>query len=169
MGITFICSIRGSKQKYFCADEKDMDGMGQNIPAGTVVAGYGNGVPESYSFHLASQAACGTVNPTFYQVIHDDNSIELQNCSEMTYALSRHHAIESSYFRMRTRPARLPRRRACPSPLERKQSARRRDAKSAQLFQPARKTHQCPWQIPGKHVLYIKPHISPLPTDMPTR
>ncbi|CBY31983.1 unnamed protein product [Oikopleura dioica] len=87
-GITFICSIRGSKQKYFCKDEKDMNGIGQNIPAGTVVAGYGNGVPESYSFHLASQAACGTVNPTFYQVIHDDNEIEIQNCSEMTYALS---------------------------------------------------------------------------------
>ena len=44
-GITFICSIRGSKQKYFCKDEADMDGMGQNVPAGTVVAGYGNGVP----------------------------------------------------------------------------------------------------------------------------
>ena len=87
-GITFICSIRNSHQKMFCADKSDERGQGRNVPAGTVMSGYGGGMPESYHFHLSSHAGVGTVNPTFYNVLHDDNEIELDNMCNMTYALA---------------------------------------------------------------------------------
>ena len=87
-GITFICSIRNSHQKMFCAEKSDERGQGRNVPAGTVMSGYGGGMPESYHFHLSSHAGVGTVNPTFYNVLHDDNEIELDNMCNMTYALA---------------------------------------------------------------------------------
>ena len=52
-GITFVCSIRNSHQKMFCANSADERGQGRNVPAGTVMSGYGGGMPESYHFHLS--------------------------------------------------------------------------------------------------------------------
>ena len=57
------------------------------MPAGTVVSGYG-GHPDSYHFHLCSHTGQGTVNPTFYQVLHDDNQIELDLMARITSALT---------------------------------------------------------------------------------
>ena len=72
----------------FCADKSDERGQGRNVPAGTAMSGYGGGLPDSYHFHLASHAGVGTVNPTFYLCLHDDNEILLDNMVAMTYALS---------------------------------------------------------------------------------
>lgn len=87
-GITFIVSIRNHRQKIFCANKADQVGQGMNVPAGTAMHGYGGGSPGSFHFHLASHAGVGTLNPTFYQVLHDDNEISLDNMVKMTYALS---------------------------------------------------------------------------------
>ena len=43
---------------------------------------------DSYAFHLLSHSAVGCANPTFYQILHDDNNIELENMVNMTYALT---------------------------------------------------------------------------------
>ena len=72
----------------FAANEKDMVGQGKNVPAGTAMTGYGGGTPDSFHFHLCSHAGIGTVNPTFYQVLHDDNDLELDNVVKMTNALT---------------------------------------------------------------------------------
>ena len=72
----------------FAANEKDMVGEGRNVPAGTAMTGYGGGTPDSFHFHLCSHAGIGTVNPTFYQVLHDDNDLELDNVVKMTNALT---------------------------------------------------------------------------------
>ena len=87
-GITFICTVRNHRQKMFAANKKDMVGMGRNVPAGTAMTGYGGGTPDSFHFHLCSHAGVGTVNPTFYQVLHDDNDLELDNVVKMTNALT---------------------------------------------------------------------------------
>jgi len=86
--ITFVVSIRNHRQKMFAVHEKDQVGQGKNVPAGTVMSGYGGGAPGSFHYHLASHAGVGTINPTFYQVLHDDNDIELDNMVKLTYALS---------------------------------------------------------------------------------
>ena len=65
-----------------------MVGEGRNVPAGTAMTGYGGGTPDSFHFHLCSHAGIGTVNPTFYQVLHDDNDLELDNVVKMTNALT---------------------------------------------------------------------------------
>jgi eukaryotic translation initiation factor 2C len=52
------------------------------------MSGYGGGTPGTFHFHLASHAGCGTLNPTFYQVVHDDNELTLDSVVSMTYALS---------------------------------------------------------------------------------
>lgn len=87
-GITFIVSIRNHRQKLFAADAQDYAGQGKNVPAGTAMSGYGGGTPGTFHFHLASHAGCGTLNPTFYQVVHDDNELTLDSVVSMTYALS---------------------------------------------------------------------------------
>lgn len=87
-GITFICTVRNHRQKMFAANEADMVGEGRNVPAGTAMTGYGGGTPDSFHFHLCSHAGIGTVNPTFYQVLHDDNDLELDNVVKMTNALT---------------------------------------------------------------------------------
>ena len=87
-GITFVVSIRNHRQKIFCANKEDQSGQGMNVPAGTAMNGYGGGSPGSFHFHLASHAGVGTLNPTFYQVLHDDNEISLDNMVKMTFALS---------------------------------------------------------------------------------
>ena len=43
---------------------------------------------KSFHFHLCSHAGVGTVNPTFYQVLHDDNNLTLQNVTAMTNAFT---------------------------------------------------------------------------------
>ena len=70
----------------FAANEKDMVGEGKNVPAGTAMTGCGT--PDSADFLLCSHAGIGTVNPTFYQVLHDDNDIELNNIMYLTNALT---------------------------------------------------------------------------------
>lgn len=72
----------------FAKDSADFTGQGKNVPAGTAMSGYGGGTPGSFHFHLASHGGCGTLNPTFYQVLHDDNEITLDNMVKLTYALS---------------------------------------------------------------------------------
>ena len=86
--MTFITTVRNHKQKMFCKNSEDYSGAGQNVPAGTAMTGFGGGSPDSYHFHLASHAGVGTINPTFYQVLHDDNEISLNNLVKMTNALT---------------------------------------------------------------------------------
>jgi len=84
---SFIVCIRNSHSKLFAANAKDQVGDGKNVPAGTAVTGFGAS-PDSFHFHLCSHAGVGTVNPTFYQVLHDDNQLQLNNVVKMTYALT---------------------------------------------------------------------------------
>ena len=85
-GITFIAVVRNQRQKLFAANKSDMVGRGENVPCGTAMSGYG-GIPKSFHFFLVSHSGIGTLNPTFYQILHDDNDLSMQNAVSMTYAL----------------------------------------------------------------------------------
>lgn len=44
--------------------------------------------PLRYDFYLVSQAACrGTVNPTYYNVIYDDNGLKPDHMQRLTFKL----------------------------------------------------------------------------------
>ncbi|KAM5224611.1 piwi-like protein 4 isoform 3-T3 [Hipposideros larvatus] len=59
----------------------------QNPPLGTVVDLEATR-PESYDFYLISQVACrGTVNPTYYNVIYDDNGLKPDHMQRLTFKL----------------------------------------------------------------------------------
>nr|AGA54121.1 piwi-like protein 4 [Rhinolophus ferrumequinum] len=59
----------------------------QNPPLGTVVDSEATR-PECYDFYLISQAACrGTVNPTYYNVIYDDNGLKPDHMQRLTFKL----------------------------------------------------------------------------------
>ncbi|XP_003780860.1 piwi-like protein 4 [Otolemur garnettii] len=59
----------------------------QNPPLGTVVDSEATR-PEWYDFYLISQAACqGTVNPTYYNVIYDDNGLKPDHMQRLTFKL----------------------------------------------------------------------------------
>ncbi|XP_053526435.1 piwi-like protein 4 [Artibeus jamaicensis] len=59
----------------------------QNPPLGTVVDSEATR-PEWYDFYLVSQAACrGTVNPTYYNVIYDDNGLKPDHMQRLTFKL----------------------------------------------------------------------------------
>ncbi|ELK27885.1 Piwi-like protein 4 [Myotis davidii] len=59
----------------------------QNPPLGTVVDSEATR-PEWYDFYLVSQAACrGTVNPTHYNVIYDDNGLKPDHMQRLTFKL----------------------------------------------------------------------------------
>ncbi|XP_057604599.1 piwi-like protein 4 isoform X1 [Hippopotamus amphibius kiboko] len=59
----------------------------QNPPLGTVVDSEATR-PEWYDFYLISQVACrGTVNPTYYNVIYDDNGLKPDHMQRLTFKL----------------------------------------------------------------------------------
>lgn len=59
----------------------------QNPPLGTVVDSEATR-PEWYDFYLVSQAARrGTVNPTYYNVIYDDNGLKPDHMQRLTFKL----------------------------------------------------------------------------------
>ncbi|XP_019512712.1 PREDICTED: piwi-like protein 4 isoform X2 [Hipposideros armiger] len=59
----------------------------QNPPLGTVVDLEATR-PESYDFYLITQVACrGTVNPTYYNVIYDDNGLKPDHMQRLTFKL----------------------------------------------------------------------------------
>uniref|UniRef100_A0AAA9SIK6 Piwi like RNA-mediated silencing 4 n=1 Tax=Bos taurus TaxID=9913 RepID=A0AAA9SIK6_BOVIN len=59
----------------------------QNPPLGTVVDSEATR-PEWYDFYLISQMACrGTVNPTYYNVIYDDNGLKPDHMQRLTFKL----------------------------------------------------------------------------------
>ncbi|XP_016062212.1 PREDICTED: piwi-like protein 4 isoform X1 [Miniopterus natalensis] len=59
----------------------------QNPPLGTVVDSEATR-PEWYDFYLVSQAAHrGTVNPTYYNVIYDDNGLKPDHMQRLTFKL----------------------------------------------------------------------------------
>ncbi|XP_036114777.1 piwi-like protein 4 isoform X2 [Molossus molossus] len=59
----------------------------QNPPLGTVVDSEATR-PEWYDFYLVSQTACrGTVNPTYYNVIYDDNGLKPDHMQRLTFKL----------------------------------------------------------------------------------
>ncbi|XP_039110938.1 piwi-like protein 4 [Hyaena hyaena] len=59
----------------------------RNPPLGTVVDSEATR-PEWYDFYLISQAACqGTVNPTYYNVIYDDNGLKPDHMQRLTFKL----------------------------------------------------------------------------------
>ncbi|XP_036077323.1 piwi-like protein 4 isoform X3 [Rousettus aegyptiacus] len=59
----------------------------QNPPLGTVVDSEATR-PEWYDFYLVSQAACrGTVSPTYYNVIYDDNGLKPDHMQRLTFKL----------------------------------------------------------------------------------
>ena len=86
-GITFITSVRAHHQRFFCASGSQTEGVGRNVPAGTAISGYG-ALPDTYHFFLVSQSGVGTVCPTFYQVLYDDNNLHIDNLVRMTSALT---------------------------------------------------------------------------------
>ncbi|XP_037360533.1 piwi-like protein 4 [Talpa occidentalis] len=59
----------------------------QNPPLGTIVDTEATR-PDWYDFYLVSQAACrGTVNPTHYNVIYDDNGLRPDHMQRLTFKL----------------------------------------------------------------------------------
>ncbi|XP_072825056.1 piwi-like protein 4 [Vicugna pacos] len=59
----------------------------QNPPLGTIVDSEATR-PEWYDFYLVSQAACrGTVSPTYYNVIYDDNGLKPDHMQRLTFKL----------------------------------------------------------------------------------
>ncbi|XP_060035645.1 piwi-like protein 4 [Erinaceus europaeus] len=59
----------------------------QNPPLGTVVDSEATR-PDWYDFYLVSQAACqGTVGPTYYNVIYDDNGLRPDHMQRLTFKL----------------------------------------------------------------------------------
>ncbi|XP_029064554.1 piwi-like protein 4 [Monodon monoceros] len=59
----------------------------QNPPLGTIVDS-GATRPEWYDFYLISRAACrGTLNPTYYNVIYDDNGLKPDHMQRLTFKL----------------------------------------------------------------------------------
>nr|XP_023500440.1 piwi-like protein 4 isoform X3 [Equus caballus] len=59
----------------------------QNPPLGTVVDSEATRF-EWYDFYLISQVACrGTVNPTYYNVIYDDNALKPDHMQRLTFKL----------------------------------------------------------------------------------
>ncbi|KAL2806945.1 piwi-like protein 4 [Daubentonia madagascariensis] len=65
----------------------EMNRTVQNPPLGTVVDSEATR-PEWYDFYLISQAACrGTVNPTYYNVIYDDNGLKPDHMQRLTFKL----------------------------------------------------------------------------------
>uniref|UniRef100_A0A2K6G2W7 Piwi like RNA-mediated silencing 4 n=1 Tax=Propithecus coquereli TaxID=379532 RepID=A0A2K6G2W7_PROCO len=65
----------------------EMNRTVQNPPLGTVVDSEATR-PEWYDFYLISQAARqGTVNPTYYNVIYDDNGLKPDHMQRLTFKL----------------------------------------------------------------------------------
>ncbi|XP_036602756.1 piwi-like protein 4 [Trichosurus vulpecula] len=65
----------------------EMNGTLQNPPLGTVVDSEATR-PEWYDFYLISQAAHrGTITPTYYNVIYDDNGLKPDHMQRLTYKL----------------------------------------------------------------------------------
>uniref|UniRef100_A0A8C9AKF3 Piwi like RNA-mediated silencing 4 n=1 Tax=Prolemur simus TaxID=1328070 RepID=A0A8C9AKF3_PROSS len=65
----------------------EMNRSVQNPPLGTVVDSEATR-PEWYDFYLISQAASqGTVNPTYYNVIYDDNGLKPDHMQRLTFKL----------------------------------------------------------------------------------
>nr|XP_012595130.1 piwi-like protein 4 [Microcebus murinus] len=65
----------------------EMNRTVQNPPLGTVVDSEATR-PEWYDFYLISQAAHrGTVNPTYYNVIYDDNGLKPDHMQRLTFKL----------------------------------------------------------------------------------
>ncbi|XP_007495057.2 piwi-like protein 4 [Monodelphis domestica] len=65
----------------------EMNSTLQNPPLGTVVDSEATR-PEWYDFYLISQAAYqGTVTPTYYNVIYDDNGLKPDHMQRLTYKL----------------------------------------------------------------------------------
>uniref|UniRef100_A0A8C2UJ35 Piwi domain-containing protein n=2 Tax=Chinchilla lanigera TaxID=34839 RepID=A0A8C2UJ35_CHILA len=59
----------------------------QNAPCGTVVDSEATR-PEWYDFYLITQAACrGTVSPTHYNVVYDDNGLKPDHMQRLTFKL----------------------------------------------------------------------------------
>ncbi|XP_054448603.1 piwi-like protein 4 [Pteronotus mesoamericanus] len=65
----------------------EMNHAVQNPPLGTVVDSEATR-PEWYDFYLVSQAASrGTVNPTYYNVVYDDNGLKPDHMQRLTFKL----------------------------------------------------------------------------------
>ncbi|KAM5245958.1 piwi-like protein 4 [Ctenodactylus gundi] len=65
----------------------EMNHTVQNVPVGTVVDSEATR-PAWYDFYLTSQSACqGTVSPTYYNVIYDDNGLKPDHMQRLTFKL----------------------------------------------------------------------------------
>ncbi|KAJ7320095.1 hypothetical protein JRQ81_019606 [Phrynocephalus forsythii] len=75
------------KKKTLCRFFTEANGTLQNPPAGTVIDSEATR-PEWYDFFLISQfARQGTVNPTYYNVVYDDNGLKPDHMQRLTYKL----------------------------------------------------------------------------------
>jgi hypothetical protein len=84
--ITFILVQKRHHARLFPLNSRDADKSG-NIPAGTVID---NSIthPIEYDFFLCSHSGLqGTSRPTYYHVVHDDNSLSPNLIQELTYRL----------------------------------------------------------------------------------
>ncbi|XP_040345584.1 piwi-like protein 4 isoform X2 [Herpailurus yagouaroundi] len=79
-----VIVVRKKCKLRFCME---MSRSLQNPPLGTVVDSEATR-PDWYDFYLISQAACrGTVNPTYYNVIYDDNGLKPDHMQRLTFKL----------------------------------------------------------------------------------
>jgi len=61
---------------------------GQVRPCSACLLSHNPSFPLRYDFYLISQMACrGTVNPTYYNVIYDDNGLKPDHMQRLTFKL----------------------------------------------------------------------------------
>jgi len=81
--LTFIVVSKRINTRFFTATEP-----AQNPPSGTVVDDVAT-LPERYDFYLISQSVMqGTVNPTSYNIIHDESGWPPDRLQVLTYKLT---------------------------------------------------------------------------------
>merc|ERR1719412_2102832 len=88
--LTFIVVSKRIKPRFFVT----RDGATQNVtnPLGGTVVDDVVTHPNRHDFYLVSQKCDqGTVNPTSFNIIHDDNKLEARKNQAMAYILTHHY------------------------------------------------------------------------------
>ena len=90
--ITIVCVQKKHHLRMFCADKRDQFGKGGNVPPGTCVD---RKVTHSleFDFYLCSHSTTqGTIIPTHYHVLWDENNFDANSLQALTYQLCHTYA-----------------------------------------------------------------------------
>ena len=90
--ITLVCVQRNHHLRMFCSDRRDQVGRGGNIPPGTCVDREVTHNLE-FDFFLCSHSATqGTIIPTHYHVLWDENNFNANSLQALTHQLCHTYA-----------------------------------------------------------------------------